>query len=149
MKIFSHSGKKNALRAFAVMDVVISVAVLGIVLSSLFACFSFGFRVVSSSREELQASQVLNEKMETIRLYNWDQLNQTNFLPSKFNAAFGNSTSFFKGTVLVTNVSLAESYTADLRMVTVSLSWTNNSSKRTRFLNTYVSRYGLQGYIFQ
>jgi type II secretory pathway pseudopilin PulG len=154
MKLFTHNLGKARL-AFTLIDVVVGMGVLGIVMISLFASFTFGFSVVKTSQEELQATQVLQEKMETIRLYNWDQLtNPTNaiFIGNQRQFAkpleIGGS-NFFAGEVIVTNAPLGgnPAYAADMRQVIVTVTWTNNHIKRSRSVSTFVSRDGLQNYL--
>lgn len=134
--------------AFTLIDVMVGMGVLGVVLLSLFASFTFGFNIVKISREDLQATQILHEKMETIRVYNWTQVTNPLFIPTKFQESMVGTTGFFKGTVLVTDVNLTESYKPNLRQVTVTVNWTNNSSPRSRSISTFVSKYGMQKYIF-
>lgn len=147
MKLFSNESNSGR-SAFTLIDVMVGMGVLGIVLVSLFASFSFGFGVLKSSREDLQATQILHEQMETIRLWRWDQVNEKGRIPETFEEGFGNAPAFFKGKISIADVNLSESYSTNMRQITVSLSWTNNSSRRTRSVSTYVSEYGLQNYIF-
>lgn len=141
------SNKTNQ-AAFTLIDVMVGMGVLGVVIVSLFASFTFGFNVVKSSRENLQATQILHEKMETIRVYNWNQTTQANFIPKNFKVSISNSPSFFKGTILVTNSNVTETYSDTLRQVIVTVNWTNNNSLRSRSISTFVSKYGMQHYIF-
>lgn len=137
-------------RAFTLVDVMVGMGVLGVSLLSLFACFTFGFGVVRLSREELRATQILHETMETIRLYRWDQINQEGFIPTEFTEPLGtNDAPFFSGTITITNAACEEAYKTNLRQVIVSVSWTNNDVKCSRSISTFVSRYGLQNYILR
>src|SRR5207253_9804315 len=77
--------------AFTLAEVMVSAAVLGIGLVSLYGGFSSGFAIVRLNRENLRGTQILEEKMDMIRLYNWDQvINQPaiNYLPANFTAPF-------------------------------------------------------------
>ncbi|MEO5802237.1 MAG: hypothetical protein ABIR24_01805 [Verrucomicrobiota bacterium] len=145
--------KKNRL-AFTLIDAVVGMGVLGIVMISLFGSFTFGFSVVKLSRDELRATQLLQEKMETIRLYNWNQINQPNFVKRNFEAPLGtNGPVYFSGKVtILDNTSpkfpITQSYGNNMRLVNVSLEWTNNNVRRTRETSTFVSRYGLQNYVY-
>ena len=140
-------------RAFSLVEALIAVLVLGISFVSLFAAFSTGFTAVEVSRENLRATQVLLEKLETIRLYSWNQINQAGFIPSTFTAPFNPSTNAtggftFNGTVTITNSPVSESYSNDLRMVNVQVNWTSARIARKASMSTLVSRYGLQNYIY-
>lgn len=147
MKIVS--GKKvRQNHAFTLVDVMVGMGVLGVALLSLFATFTFGFGVVKMSREELRATQILHETMETIRLYRWDQVTQSGFIPSEFNESLvSNGPPFFFGQILVTNAACTEAYKTNLRQIVVTVAWTNDDVKCTRSISTFVSQYGLQNYI--
>ena len=156
MKLLSKSNQRQAQLAFTMLDAVVGMGILGIALLSLFASFSFGFGVVQLSREDLRATQILQEKMEVIRLYKWSDLTAPGYVPANFDEPLvvGGS-NYYKGTISVnTNLSFTSTpvYSANLREVVVSLTWTNiikgtNQILRTRQTRTFVSRYGLQNYL--
>jgi prepilin-type N-terminal cleavage/methylation domain-containing protein len=140
-------------RGFSLIEVLVSVVVVGTVFFSLYAGISFGFATLGLSREELRATQVLAEKMETIRLYNWEQVNSNGFIPSTFTAPFdattnGSSGITYTGTVAIVTPSIAEGYSNDLRLITVQVEWQSAQVLRQRSMSTYVSRYGLQNYVY-
>ena len=148
MKLASKRKDGRTHSAFTLIDVIVAMGVLGIVLVSLFASFTFGFNIIRLSREEVQATQILHEKMEFIRLYNWTQINTPGFVPSTFEERMGEAPGFFKGTVSITNANIAESYNDRMRQVVVTVHWTNNNSLRSRSISTFVSQYGMQNYIY-
>lgn len=140
-------------RAFSLVEALVATLVLGISFISLFAAFSTGFAAVEVSRENLRATQVLLEKLETIRLYSWAQINQPGFVPSNFMAPFNPATNAtggftFDGTVTITNSPVSEAYSNDLKLVTVQVNWTSARIARKATMSTLVSRYGLQNYIY-
>jgi len=49
---------------------------------------------------------------------------------------------------LVSPGALTSSYSNDMRQVTVQLTWQTGDTTRTREFNSYISRYGLQNYIY-
>jgi len=142
--------------AFSLVEVLMGSALGSIVFVSLYTGFSSGFGMIRLNRENLRATQIMQDKMETIRLYNWDQVCSNGFIPTKFTApfyaaqAFTNDTGGFLyyGTLAITNAPVLESYGADLRMVTVQLVWTNGMVARQREMKTFVSRYGMQNYVY-
>lgn len=134
--------------AFTLIDVMVGMGVLGVVLVSLFASFTFGFGVVKLSREDVRAAQILHERMEIIRLCKWEQVIDPSFIPAKFKEPFGTESNFFNGSIVVTNVSFSEAYKTNLKQVIVTVNWTNSGSQCTRTISTLVSQYGLQRYIF-
>src|SRR5215813_3207010 len=71
--------------AYTLPEVMLSVFVLAIMLIALYGGFSAGFAVVQLARENLRATQIMVQKMETVRLLKWSQLNDTNnFLQPAF-----------------------------------------------------------------
>jgi Tfp pilus assembly protein PilV len=152
-----------ARRAFTLAEVMIAVLITGLMMVSLFAGFSVGFRVVQSARENLRATQILLQRMETIRLYTWSQVNSNAYLQPTFTERYDplgvtNNTS---GTLYVGVVGrgvpagLPAAYQNNMREITVTLYWTNysgykmtNKLVRTRSMQTYVARYGMQNYIY-
>lgn len=138
---------------FTLVETLVAVAIIGITFLALYTGFMAGWALVQVARENLRATQILAEKMETIRLYNWDQVNSNGFIPATFTAAFYATNGvtngiLYSGTVAVANAPLTESYSNDLRLVTVNLSWTSSGILRQRQMSTFISRYGLQNYVY-
>ena len=144
---------ERAIRAFTLMEVMIAVLIVGVVFFTVYAAFTFGFAVVEVNRENLRSTQILQEKMELVRLYSWDQVTN-NWIPTSFTEYFdptGGATNgglTYTGAVTVASAPITESYSNDLRMVTVQLNWTSGGTARSRAMTTYISHYGLQNYIY-
>jgi type II secretory pathway pseudopilin PulG len=137
------------------VDIVMAVAVLGIMASGIFGSFRYGFFTLQLVRENQRATQILLEKVETLRLYNWDQVTSTNgFIPSTFTdvydpqAASGNQGATYNGTLTVAPSSLSSSYAANLREFTLTLGWNTRGIPHTRSLKTYVAKDGIQNYVY-
>jgi Tfp pilus assembly protein PilV len=138
---------------FTLIDVLFSMMVIGGLVLSLYAAITWAFSVVRIARENLRATQVMAEKMETIRLYNWDQVTSNGFIPPTFHVAYypagsGSTGIIYNGTMTITNCPLTNTYQVDMRKVTVTINWKSGNLARTRTWDTYVSRYGLQNYIY-
>src|SRR5690242_8257784 len=97
---------------FTLIEVMMSVAVMGVLLVTLYAGISFGFNQIQLSREEERATQILAEKMEIVRLLSWDQVvNLPGYVPSTFTASYEvtnptnapTSSFIYTGTVVITN----------------------------------------------
>lgn len=131
-----------------------SVLVCGVVFVSLYSGISSGFGLVQLARENLRGTQILEEKMETIRLYRWDQINDTGFMPTNFidvfypSAAQATAGLSYTGTVTIVEAPIAESYKDSLKLVTVQLQWKSGNVLRKRQMSTFVSQYGLQPYVY-
>jgi prepilin-type N-terminal cleavage/methylation domain-containing protein len=143
--------------AFTLIEVMMGVAVMGVLFASLYAGLCYGFAEISLLREEERATQILEERMEVVRLLNWDQVvNLAGFVPTTFSDCYysDNPTNapsgsiLYYGRVLVTNAPLTESYSNDLRMIQIQLSWQSGNRIHSREMTTFVSQYGLQKYIY-
>jgi Tfp pilus assembly protein PilV len=157
MKISLGKRCKATLRnAFSMIDVLVSMGIIGVTVTSLYAGFSLGFSITESARENLRATQIIMEKFETLRLYTWDQINSNGFLPPTFTSPYAfndtNSGFLFNGQLTITNAARGASYDSDMRMVTVRVDWRTgglpDGPRRTRQMTTLVSRYGLQTYVY-
>jgi type II secretory pathway pseudopilin PulG len=150
---------KHARGAYTLVEVVIAVFVLAIMTISLYGGFSAGFAVVQVARENLRATQIILQKMETVRLYNWSQvLNTNNYLKPSFTNYYdpaNKSGTLYRGFVTTATPGLTGvGYSNDMRRLTVTLYWTNyqhgstNKIVRSRQMQTYIARYGMQNYLY-
>lgn len=141
---------------FTLVEVMVASALVGITFLAFMGGFSTSFQNIQLDRENSRATQILLEKTELLRLYNWDQVvgNDTNtFIPTTFTTPFypdTNSSGFFySGTVTITNAPIQSTYSNDMRYVTINLSWTSSGGvQRSRSMSSFISRYGLQNYIY-
>jgi type II secretory pathway pseudopilin PulG len=152
-KIIS-SRNNRARSAFSLVEATVSMGVLGTVVVALFSGFTTGFFTMQLARENLRATQILLEKMETIRLYSWDQINTPGFIPTTFNAPYdpqaqqGSRGLTYAGTMIITNAPIGSSYAGDMKLIKVSLQWKTGNLSRTREFSSLISRYGMQDYIY-
>ena len=138
------------------MEVLVAVAIIGVQFVTLYLGMTQGFGIVQVSRENLRATQILQEKMETIRLYTWDQITNAGFIPPTFTAPFfptgqTNQGVNFEGTMTISDVPSPlsnASYASDLKLVVVQVNWTSGNVQRKRDMRTLVSHYGLHNYIW-
>jgi hypothetical protein len=143
-------------RASSLTEVLVAVALVGTLFLTLYAVFSSGFAVIQTARENLRATQILQEKMETIRLYSWAQLTSNGFIPKTFTAPFyaaGGKTNLeaglsYTGLVEIAPAPVGESYSNDLKYVKITLLWSSGNLQHSRDVKTLVSRYGLQNYVY-
>lgn len=100
------------------------------------------------------------QKMEVLRLCTWSEVTNGTYLTSPFTDYYNplgtnNHTAGarYTGIVAVSSATndlpaSADAYaTNDMRVVTLTLYWTNSGVTRVREMQTYVSRIGLQDYI--
>jgi type II secretory pathway pseudopilin PulG len=162
MKFKQVAGRNPRLRklAYTLVEVIVCVALIVILFVSLYGGMSTGFALTQTSRENLRATQIMLEYMEGIRLYNWDQLTQSNWIPSTFiryyyplantNAGESQGLPYYGTVTIVTNPVLNPTavYSANMASVTVAVNWTNAGFPRSRTMTTYVARNGIQNYVY-
>lgn len=146
--------KPGRTRGFTLIEVAMGVAVLGVVGVTLYTMLASGFKMVQNNRDNLRATQILVNRMEGLRLFNWDQLTRSNMVPTTFVESYapmgGTNTpgTLYYGQMTIAPVPLTASYSSQMRLVTVNLNWTNGSMGHARSMSTYVSQYGVQNYVF-
>lgn len=143
--------------AFTLVEVMVSVGVIGTLLVSLYAGLTFGFTQIQVTREEERATQILAERMEIVRLLSWDQVvNLPGYVPTNFVASYSvnNPTNapagalMYTGTVQVSAAPITDVYSNDLKMMVISLSWFSRGLTHQRSMRTFISRYGLHNYVY-
>lgn len=160
---FTQVARRNprlAKLAYTLIEVVVCVGLIVIIFVSLYGGMSTGFAVTQASRENLRATQIMLQYMEGLRLFNWDQLVYSNWVPTTFVDWYYPLTNVnnsspgipYYGTVTITTnpvMSPTAAYSANMAQVTVNINWTNaNGYSRTRSMSTYVARNGMQNYVF-
>lgn len=141
--------------AFTLLEVVVSMAVIGVVFVSLYSALASGISVTKMTRENLRATQILLEKAETFRLYSWDQITTDTWVPTKFTNTYypaavstNSKGTVYTGTIDISKPSLAVNYKDDMRQVDITLNWKTGSLNRSRTMTVYVARNGMQNYIY-
>ena len=156
----------SARTGFSLVEVMVGVAVFGLTCVSLYAGVTFGFNSVQLARENLRATQILVEKMEVIRLYSWDEINESGFIPATFEARYapgGTVTTTgpngrpvvnpaegvtYYGTISITNAPMSENYRQNVKRIDLTVRWTTGKLGRSRSLSTLVTMDGLQAYVY-
>lgn len=134
---------------FTIMEGMFAAVLVGVIFLALYGAITWGFLSLRSAREDLKATQIMVEKMEVVRLCSWDQI-LSNALPTQFTVAYsGNVTNktadgpIYSGNIEIGKTGLGVNYEPRLRLVTVSVNWTNRGMRQHREISTYVSRYGI------
>jgi prepilin-type N-terminal cleavage/methylation domain-containing protein len=152
MKILASQNKKSPFsNAFTLVEVLISVLLLSIMVTSLYAGIARGFAVIESARQNLRATELIIERFEAIRLISWDQLNAGYINTDPFVELYDikNTKSMtYKGAILIEPGPAGLSYADDMRRVTVSLSWVSSGRTNSTRMTSYIARYGLQNYVY-
>lgn len=160
------SKRRRFQRAFTLIEVAVAIAVIMISFGAVYGMLTMGLSISESSRENLRATQIMLDKMEGVRLYNWTQVNDPTVLISGFtnyffetnNVGLSTATGYgiqYTGMVTVAAVPFTTTYSSSMRQVTVTVNWNSsgcgwNSGKlaHTRTMATYVAQQGMQNYIY-
>jgi type II secretory pathway pseudopilin PulG len=136
------------------VEVVIATFLLGILAGALMGSFSYGFFAMKLVRENQRATQIMLEKVETIRLYRWDQVLMAGFIPDTFTDVFdpqapNNQKGIsYNGTVRVLPYPFNTTYKDNMRQLSVTVSWNSGTVARSRTFNTFIAKDGLQNYVY-
>ena len=148
---------KKSQKGVTLVDVVMATALLGVMASGVIGSFKYGLFVTQLARENQRATQIMLEKLETIRLFNWDQVNPPGrTLPYTFpfsavydpQAPLGSQGATYNGTITVANFAGGPSYSVNMRQVIVTLNWSTRSILHNRSVTTYIARDGIQNYVY-
>lgn len=152
--VIPHRTRESCSGAWTLVEAVIAVGLLSFSLVSLYTGLAQGFGYLRETRESLRATQILQGKMEALRLYTWSQVNGGVFPLSFTNYTRPNMTQAsdrgvtYVGSVTITDPPIPESYSHDLKEVTIRLDWISDSRPHHKQLTTFVSHYGMQNYIY-
>ena len=146
---------KHALRGVALLEVILSIMTIAIIGAALMGAFAYGFQIMRLVRENQRATQIMLEKIETVRLYSWDQLLTPGFVPATFTDVYdpqapeGHQGIVYNGSLAITNFPSSANYQSAIKELVITLSWqTSGDISRTRKLTTLVAKDGIQNYVY-
>lgn len=138
------------------VEVMVSLGVGAFMFVSLYAGIAQSCSTLQSAREKLRATQILTEKLEVIRLYNWDQVNTAGFIPTGFtdyqypglgtNAP--NKGAVYYGTMSIGAANVHPKYTNTMRKAVATVKWVSGSITNQQRMETFISEYGVQKYVY-
>ena len=108
------------------------------------------------TRENLRATQIIVQRMEAIRLSSYKMLQDPTSYPTNFTDYYCPVGTTNGGAGVAYNVTynwapgpgtLPPSYRSNMLLVTVTANWTSGKVQRTRSMQSYVARYGIQSYV--
>jgi prepilin-type N-terminal cleavage/methylation domain-containing protein len=155
MNIVLSENKRSAARqsGFTLVEVACGAVIMSVMFASLYLGLSQGFAVVQMGRENLRATQILQEQTEILRLYTWDQINDGKTIPTNtiwnYDPLRTDQGTAYTGVVSIANADMPDTtYSADHRSLTFTLSWATGNVPRQRQVSTVVSKYGLHNYLY-
>jgi|SRR6185503_6586530 len=146
-------------KAFSLVETTFAIALLGLSSAALLSGLVSSVSTIQAQRETLRATEIMTEKLDTIRLYSWTQLGTAGYITNSFQVSFyptnqlsgagiGNSGLTYTGTVSIANLVMSESYSNSLKLITVGLSWSSGRRFRSAQMSTLVSQHGMQSFVY-
>ena len=155
IKLSCDRAVRRGQRGFTFAEVMMSIAVTLVMFIAFYAAMSSGVRTIQVARENLRATEILVGEMEDLRLLNWQQVTNIAFLPTSFSVSYnqnGTNTSgvTYTGSVSVVNMpwSTPTSYSANMKQVSITLTWNSWGVRRQRSMTNYCAQFGVQPYVW-
>lgn len=126
--------KKN--EGFTLIEVLITMVILGVVLMSLITCFIYGFNVLTRTRQTALAAQCVQRELEAIRNIPFNQLSTLGTSWTHENLA---KLENGQGALTVQDSGLG----GDIKKLTVRVIWTYRGRNMQDEIVTYVTRDGI------
>jgi type II secretory pathway pseudopilin PulG len=145
---------RQKLAAFSMIEATVGMGIVGTTVATLFSGFTSGFFTMQMARENLRATQIMLERVETIRLYSWDQVTTPGYITPNFTAPYdpeaptGHQGLVYSGTIELSDTGIPSSYSADMKKIVVRVNWKTGKLQRSREFTSYISRFGMQDYVY-
>jgi len=145
--------RSRRVSGFTMIETVVATFLAAIMLPAIYASTAAGFALVQTTRENLRATQIILQRMEAIRLSSFKLIQDPISYPTNSTDYFCTNGKTNGAAYTITYnwqpgpTSLPPSYRTNMLLVTVNASWTSGNVQRTRSMQTYVARYGIQKYV--
>jgi len=147
---------RRGISAFTLIESMIAMLVGGVMLTALYSSFVFGCSSVKLDQEDLRATQILLQRMETLRLTSFAAIQGGTATEYYDPSSQTNSSGGALYTITITTNAPTSTdmpvqpvyYMSKMRKITATATWTNSNQLRTRSIQTYASQAGIQAYIY-
>src|SRR2546425_11611017 len=146
----SNTRTRKAYFGFTLVETLAATTTAAIWLSAHFLAFASGFALMTVTREDVRATQIMLQRMEAVRLSGYNQFADTNKYPpsvtqdydekGKTNGTGGGVAYNVTHQIASALGSLPPSYRCNLTQVTVGVSWTSGKANRSHNISTYVAQ---------
>lgn len=128
--------RKKKDEGFTLIEVLITMVILGVVLIALITCFIYGFNVLARTRQTALAAQCAQKELESIRNMPFNQVLALGTSWTHENLA---KLENGQGALTVQDSGLGE----DIKKLTVRVTWTYRGRNMRDEIVTYVTREGI------
>jgi hypothetical protein len=139
----------QALEGATLAEVLVSAMVVSITAVSLYGSFFSGYALTRLSRDDIRATQIMLEKIEAVRLADWNALSNCpiHFRDTLENTGVGTVFTGVISTKPVPGLPNSAAYKNDICLLSVKVFWTNQAQRlpliRQREMETAIARHGL------
>lgn len=144
--------------ASTLIEVIFATVIIAVAGAGVIGSINYGLFIMQLARENARATQIMLEKLESVRLYNWSEVTSNGYVPLNFtdyydpDGGVNAHGAVYTGTLSVSNATFSgstPSYSTNLRQFTVTVSWsTGGRVNHNRSLSTYVAKDGVQNYVY-
>ena len=139
--------KINKTSGFTLVEVIVSMFILGIIFTSAFSTYMLGLNMIEDSREEVRVSQIIQSEIERLRTKNWSQLK--NMQPTSYFDPSGEFAQIYAKNYKCFRY-LIPLDTGDKMLVAIRVEWKNSTGlKSIRWFNTIFTQNGLNDYYYR
>lgn len=132
-----------AARAFTLVEVIMSVSVLALTITTSITVMQRAFINFDSARNLEIASRILQTEMEKQRLLSWTQVSSTSYTPT-LDAVFQNNPQIAGRFTLARSIELLPDRGGRLLQITLTASWRSYDGRpQSRSYTTYYGQNGL------
>ncbi len=150
------AARRASISAFTLIETIVATLLAAILLPTIYAGLAAGFSIVQATREDLRATQIILQRMEAIRLSPYQALQSPAAYPTNATDYYspsgqtnGNAGTAYTVTYNWTTglASLPPSSRSNVVLVTVTANWNSGKVQRSRSMQSYVARYGIQRHV--
>lgn len=132
--------REMASQAFTLVENVIATALFSLLSLGLVGLMIVAMRTTKNARENVNAAEVAEAKLEALRSCTWSQLSSNGFVPNTFKVTNG---IVYGGTINLYPSAISENYSNRLVEAVVNVTWIADGRPRNLKMSTYLSEYGI------
>jgi uncharacterized protein (TIGR02598 family) len=142
----------RATAGFTLVETLMAVGLGSFMIGTLYSGFASGISAMRTTREDLRATQIMLGRVERLRLCTWSQITNPASNPPTTTDYFDTANQQVPYTVTYQAATpavgtLPDAYRTNMLLVTLETTWTSGGIQHQRSMQTYVARYGMEGYI--